>query len=179
MNEDFKSEEILPRSIVGNVHTDDFFEKNPEFLLLDFCIIQIDMKGREEASKMMWTLFLIYDPRTWNYERKTQAERIKIVTANYNPDFKLEDAEIYKEFYRDYVLVDDDVKLYSILYEEFYNNVAVRGKNGNLDIKNKAADKKALDELKNIVTHKFNKTRRVATQGVKQRGGAKSLRSKI
>ncbi len=71
----------------GNIH-DDFFEQNSELTILPSIKKLIEEKGKEEASKVMWAIYLMEDPQSTFY-RIPREERILEVQReyyNFNPN---------------------------------------------------------------------------------------------
>lgn len=79
----------------GSIH-DDFFEQNPELTILPEVKKLLDSKNKD-ASKIMWSIYLMEDPESTFY-RIPREERIEEIKREYF-DINLED---YPELVREY-----------------------------------------------------------------------------
>lgn len=66
----------------GNIH-EDFFEQNSELTILPSIKKLIEDKGKSEASKVMWSIYLMEDPQSIFY-RIPREERILEVQREYH-----------------------------------------------------------------------------------------------
>ena len=78
-------------NLVGGNPDSDFFEQNPELQYFHQVKALIKAVGKERASKLMWAIYLVEDPRSKFY-RMEKESRLKEVAQFYleEPDFDWE-----------------------------------------------------------------------------------------
>lgn len=88
---------------------DDFFEKNPGIKKYSQIKRLIEEEGPETASLIMWSFYLLIDPRSFIFNKKTFTERNRFVISNYYNDFNYLKYKYIFEFYEDKIIIDEDV----------------------------------------------------------------------
>lgn len=101
--------------VTGNPEHD-FFEQNPELQYITAFRILIEEKGKKDASKLMWCIYMIEDPKSKIF-RMPRNEKISEVTQNYYPKLKEDDILSLGKLYAEYCLEKEEY-LYNIQIEK-------------------------------------------------------------
>lgn len=101
----------IPVKIKGNFD-DDFFDLNKE--LKKFPIIKelLEEKSSEEASKIMWSIYFLIDPRSFFYDKMSYNSRELFIRKNYYAGFNDRDVKKYIEFYEDEILKNEEIIMF-------------------------------------------------------------------
>ena len=107
----------------------DFFEQNPQIKLFPFCEAIMN-RHEKAASNVMWSLYVVEDPKSKIYYAMPYSERIELVEKKYNVNY-LGDCMPYTHQYinacmnpheRNYKLIYDELQtmLFSLKTQEFF-----------------------------------------------------------
>ncbi len=102
----------IPYKIKGD-YTGDFFEFNKD--LKKFPIIKhlLDEKPQEEASKIMWSIYFLIDPRSFFYDKMSYNSRVLFIRKNYYKEFSDErDIKPLIEFYEDEIIKNEEIIMF-------------------------------------------------------------------
>ena len=98
----------LPYNIKGN-YEDNFFDQNKDLLKYSQIKHLIEEKGMEIASKVMWSFYFLLDPRSFIFDKMIFTDRQKFVIINYYEDFNFLEYKSIFEFYKNRIIVDEDI----------------------------------------------------------------------
>lgn len=103
-----------PRTIEGDMETDDFFEKNKEVLLYPEVQKIIEKEGKKIASKIMWSFYYVRDPKSFYFDRMEKKElEQRCIKTFFKINF--DDYVHIDKLYTDQILMNEDKVDYSIL----------------------------------------------------------------
>jgi len=94
----------------------DFFKQNPELKYISEFKALIDTRGKEEASKIMWSLYMIEDPKSKIF-RMPRKDKLLEVKTNYWPEFDEEQFTALGKTYGKYCMEKEEF-LYNIQIEK-------------------------------------------------------------
>lgn len=163
-----------PVNIVGDYLVDDFFESNPDVAFWSNGLKEFK-DSNKDASKIMWCMYLCYDPRSYLYERKTVESREKEIKEKFF-DIDWQKYVDIKNLYLKEVLVNDDVLTFVRLMEHYDRNLT---KGDNIDYGKKIKSKKELNEFKDQAYSVLNSSKQrdiSAASGDKAGFGARRSR---
>lgn len=138
MNQD---EEIL--YLNGSIE-DNFFKQNPDTKKYPQIKKLIEEHGEDVASSIMWSFYLLIDPRSFIFNKMTFGERNKFVINNYYNDFVYIKHKDIFEFYEDKIIIDEDVTDFLQLKRIYESKV---------ENDNKFTIKKAIDDKNSLITY--------------------------
>lgn len=95
----------------------DFFSQNPELGYISEFKALIDKYGKNKASKIMWSLYMIEDPKSRIF-RMPRKDKILEVKTNYYPEFDDKAFSALGQTYGKYCMEKEEY-LYSIQIEKF------------------------------------------------------------
>jgi hypothetical protein len=102
----------IPVKIKGD-YTGDFFELNKD--LKKFPVIKqlLEEKNQEEASKIMWSIYFLIDPRSFFYDKMSYNTRVMFIRKNYYKDFNDErDVKPLIEFYEEEIIKNEEIIMF-------------------------------------------------------------------
>ena len=102
----------IPLKIKGD-YTGDFFEFNKD--LKKFPIIKqlLEEKSQEEASKIMWSIYFLIDPRSFFYDKMSYNTRVLFIRKNYYKDFNDErEIKPFIEFYEEEIIKNEEIIMF-------------------------------------------------------------------
>jgi len=175
----FDSGSEYPVWIYGNYATDDFFEENPDFHQLYPEIAEF-RESDPDASKVMWSIFLLVDPNSFLFERKSLDDRKRKIKEDYfDCDWLKYDQ--YKKFYLKEILINESIVTYIKLKEQY--DLAVDKVSGDISAMNL---KKKIEGQQLLTVYKkkcydtmFRVKQLVSTQGGEKPGrGSRRSRQK-
>lgn len=144
---------------------DDFFEKNPGVKKYPQIKRLIEEEGPEAASLIMWSFYLLIDPRSFIFDKKTFSERNRFVVGSYYSDFNYLKYKYVFEFYEEKIIINEHIVDYLQLkriYEskvendnKFLITKAIDDKNALIPYSQKAFS--VLNKSEEIVTGEKNK----------------------
>ncbi|MFZ1704471.1 MAG: hypothetical protein WAT79_08985 [Saprospiraceae bacterium] len=117
---------------------DDFFDKNPGLKKYPQIKRVIDEEGPEAASFIIWSLYLLIDPRSFIFDKKTFSERNRFVVGNYYSDFNYLKYKYLFEFYEEKIIINEHIVDYLQLKRIYESKV----ENDNKFLITKAIDDK-------------------------------------
>lgn len=162
-----KKKNKYPRKIEGSPEEDSFFSKNREVMLFDKLDRFMLEHEPEEASKIMWSLFYVLDPKSFYHDKMTRDEReIRCKEKYFNIDF-LEYIEI-EEFYKGTLLLDEDQVNYNNLRDKM--NFLMMTSNGKYDTLMASQDKEQLNIYRQKVFNDSDGYKTIRVAGKKQAG---------
>jgi hypothetical protein len=161
--------EEYPLDIKGNPMKDDFITMNPEVKLYPQVNNLVREVGQKEASKLLWCFFLLYDLRSFIDQKMTYYEKKGVIQKNFHP-IAWEEYDELAAFYKNKILINDDVLYYLMLRERFEQSLQDTDSKGKLNVKSKLEEKQALDEFKAKAFNVINNIKLIRTQGKEQPG---------
>lgn len=115
-----------PYNIQGYI-SDNFFEANPKIGQYPFIKTKVEEEeekgGIDYVSKIMWSIYLYLDPRTFIYDKMTYDEKRMLVIRSYNSDFNPEQLKSYITFYEERVLRNEDILYFTRLKRQYEEKV--------------------------------------------------------
>lgn len=156
-----------PRVIVGDPSVDDFGDSNPAVKLTRDYRELVEEVGKEMASKIFWSFYILIDPTSFYYTRSTYTDRLAFILANYLTDFDPMKYDYVEKFYNEFILKDIEILQYNEIRKRFEQRLKTDSK---LSVVAAAKDREALRELEKIVFNKVETAVRVVIQGQKQPG---------
>jgi len=94
----------------------DFFEQNPELKTIEVFNELIANVGEENASKILWSIYLIEDPNSRIF-RMPRGEKISEIKSTYYPEFDLKKYSRIVDKYKSLILSKEE-RMYSIHVEK-------------------------------------------------------------
>ena len=159
-------EERYPKVIEGDLLVDNFFDCNTEVSFYPQMKKLVEEEGRDRASNIMWSFFILKDPRSFYYDKMTILERRNHCIKEYF-DLNFEEYKWVEEFYEDKILINEDILHYIQLLKKFEIAVATDPK---YTVQKATADKESLIIFKHKAMSVLNQSENLRVQGKKQPG---------
>jgi len=107
--------------VAGNPEAN-FWEQNPEIRLFPFAKKIIDEYGEDKAGDIMWSLYLVEDPKSKLYFGMSLSERISVAETRYNINYE-DDIINYREKYIEAAMGPHE-RTFKKLYDKFQKMVS-------------------------------------------------------
>lgn len=155
-----------PRTIEGDMETDDFFESNKEVCLYPEVTKLIEKEGKKIASKIMWCFFYVRDPKSFYFDKMDQKELEERCKESFFK-IKFEDYIHIEKLYTGHILMNEDKVDYSIL---LVRQRLLIDQSGGANVQALKEGREHLLAFKNRISNSESKYTTIVFQGDKQPG---------
>lgn len=158
--------DYYPRTIEGDVDSDNFFDKNKEVLLYPEISNLIKEEGIDNVSKIMWAFYCVRDPKSFYYDKMTIEELEERYIKKYN-HINIDDYVHIDTFYTENILLNEDKVDYQLL---LVRHKLLIEESGGINVEGIKEGKEQLIEFKNKISKEDSAYMTLVFQGDEQPG---------